>query len=338
MEKEYRNKELPIREEDFNKFIENDFIGDDFTDQLEWAMLMISGKFKQMRFAEYLSPITASHFDKAYLFTKSSHGLDKKIIISAPFSGMAATPEIFPLINVKVMTISDIILLQKIKEIDSLNKRKLNIKHRYAFEYSYAIYGKDTESFYGRKDGYGVNPSFFNLLNSLNNKDDKIDKSKYTVSSLPVPIPLHSNYYFPSDILRHADEDMLLDAYTAITNAYQVALSMYYEWCIYIKEYDNIGLIIPIEPSMLSEIYKTSITKFDNPKRMIHFVKDHYRRKIARENEDYSIYVHKYLRGEYKFDYRSFRTDIIPPRYDLNRVKTRKKFIKPEEDSNKIIY
>ena len=109
--------------------------------------------------------------------------------------------------------------------------------------------------------------------------------------------------------------------------SYQVALSLYYEWSIYIKEYDNIGLVIPINPEILSEIYKTSLLEFENKKRMIHFVKDHYRRKKADVNQDYSVFIQKYLRGENKFNYKGFKAEIIPPKYDLNRVKTRKTFI-----------
>jgi hypothetical protein len=64
---------------------------------------------------------------------------------------------------------------------------------------------------------------------------------------------------------------------------------------------------------------------------MLHFVREHYRRKIANTNEDYSIFVNKYLRGEHKFDYRNFYAEIIPPKYDLLRAKTKKKFIDANE-------
>ena len=68
-EKSYRNKDMMLSESEFNEAVTNDFIGQDFTEQLEWAMLMIQSNFKQLRFAEYLPAVTANHFDKAYLMS-----------------------------------------------------------------------------------------------------------------------------------------------------------------------------------------------------------------------------------------------------------------------------
>ena len=146
---------------------------------------------------------------------------------------------------------------------------------------------------------------------------------------IPTPIPLIPGYVFPENAIKFLRKEEILDYCTLIAFSYQVAMSMYYEWNIYIKEYDNIGITIPIEPSILSEVYKTSMLKFEDKKRMIHFVKDHYRRKVANPNEDYSVYVQKYLRGENKFNYKGFIAEIIPPKYDLNRIKTKKKFVDP---------
>jgi hypothetical protein len=122
-------------------------------------------------------------------------------------------------------------------------------------------------------------------------------------------------------------KNQIVDVMRLIAMSYQVAMSMYYEWSIYIKEYDNIGLIVPIEPQILSELYKTSLIKFESKKQMVHFVKGHYRRKPAASSEDYSVFVNRYLRGEHRFNYRGFYAEVIPPKYDLLRARTKKKFV-----------
>jgi len=319
-EKTYINKDLYNEsEQSFYNNVNNDFIGDDFIEQLEWSMLIIQNNFKQIRLAPYIPDVTASHFDKAFLM---SSGLNDNIKFLTPFSDSQVTPDIFPMINIKFMTILDTISLAKIKEMDIRQKSQLGVKNKYSYEYSMAFYRKDTESFYATKEGYGVNKSFFNLGNI-----DKITKN-----DIPNPISLHPNYRVPDNAFLYLPNEQIVQIIKHISMAYQVAMTMYYEWTVYIKEYDNIGFTIPIEPGLLSEIYKTSILNFDDKKRMLHFVRDHYRRKPKSDNNDYSIYVSKYLRGEYKFNYRGFYAEIIPPKYDLNRVKTKKKFINTLSD------
>ena len=313
-EKEYLNKDLVGSEEDFGKSLTNDFIGDSFEEQLEWAMLMISCKFKQFKFADYMPMVTINHFDKSYLLTAD---LNKNQKFFAPFTDLQVTPEMFPNLNIKAMTIDNMIQLHKIKELDMVQKRNLHVTRKHAYEMSTAIYKKDTECFYGIRNGYQLNKNFFNP-----------DQSTHTMSDYPSPISLDPRYDvdtrgFDSDV------DMITDISQSIAISYQIAMSVYYEWAIYIKEYGNIGFVIPIDPIILSEMYKTSMLKFENRKRMIHFVREHYRRNVSLTNAEYDVFVSKHLRGNQKFEHNGFLVEIIPPRYDLNRVKTRKKFIDP---------
>lgn len=312
--KEFINKDLIQNKSDFYSTVTNDFIGDDFIEQLEWAMLLIQSKFKQVKFAEYLSPVSANHFDKAFLM---SCNLNDNIKFFAPQTSLQVSPEIFPLLNIKMMMIDETISLLKVKEMDALSKRGLQISRKYAFEFSSAFYKKDTECFYGQNNGYELNNSFFRLN----------EKENLEFSDLPKPISLHPNYTFPKNAIKYLSAEDVIEITNKISMAYQVAMSMYYEWSIYIKEYNNVGFVIPIDPKILSEIFKTSMMNFENKKMMLQFVKSHYRRKIASENEDYSVFVRKYVRGEHKFNYRGFYAEIIPPKYDLNRLKTKKKFI-----------
>lgn len=332
--KSYLNKDLTGQSDDqFDESMKNDFIGEGFVDQLEWAMLMISGKFKQLRMAEHLPPISKNHFDKSYLIAGGVDEVARKDTqYYLPFRDMQASPDIFPNINMKYMTIHDTVSLTKVRELPAQDKRGLLTNSKYVFALSQAFYKKDTESFYGVTQGWGVNPGFFKLLSS---DDTTINDIPNPVSLKPGYLPGKSNRDILHEMTENKDEDATFwheSVFIPISMAYQIALSMFYEWCVYIKEYDNIGLVLPIDPSILSEIYKTSMLKFEDKKRMLHFVRDHYRRKVADPKEDYSVYVRRYLRGEYKFDYRGFYTEIIPPKYELNRVTTRKKFTDPDKD------
>ncbi|CAN5465450.1 hypothetical protein BH09BAC6_BH09BAC6_36850 [soil metagenome] len=315
------NKDLSLTEEQFNQAVMNDFIGTDFVDRLEWAMLMIQQNFNQMRLAEYLPAVTRNHFDKAYLMAGGEDALNGNVKFFRPFTDLQATPEIFPDLNIKVMTFEETIQLNKVKQIDLRTKQVLRSKLQYAFEISSAFYNKNTEAFYGFKSGYELNKGFFALGDKLENED------KIHFANIPNPISMHPNYTMPRNAVTLLPTQQIVDVMRLIAMSYQVAMSMYYEWSIYIKEYDNIGLIVPIEPAILSELYKTSLMKFENKKQMVHFVKEHYRRKVATPDEDYSVFVSRYLRGEHRFDYRGFYAEVIPPKYDLVRAKTRKKFI-----------
>jgi hypothetical protein len=315
------NRDLSITEEQFEKAITNDFTGNGFIDQLEWAMLTIQQNFKQMFLEKHLPPITRSHFDRAYLMAGGQDSLNDNVRFFRPFTDLQANPEIFPDLNIKVMTLNETIQLNKVKQIDLRTKKILRSKLQYAFEMSTAFYNKDTESFYGFRDGYEMNRGFFNLSQKFSSSDN------VNFTELPNPISLHPNYMLPKNAVTLLPRDQVINVMKIIAMAYQVAFSMYYEWCIYIKEYDNIGLIVPIEPGILSELYKTSLIKFDSRKQMVHFVKEHYRRKVAGLGEDYSVFVNRYLRGEHRFDYRGFYTEIIPPKYDLIRAKSKKKFV-----------
>jgi hypothetical protein len=313
----YKSKDLIISKEKFFDTVDTSFIGDDFEAQLEWAMLMIQSNFNQISVGRHLKEISRMQFDKAYLLSAS---LKERQSFFKPLGSLQATPEMFPLLNIRTMTIGDTVTLQRYKELTHEQKRHLDIKRKYAYERTLAFYKTDTEAFYGKSEGYELNPSFFNnlIINGSSIKD------------FPNPISLQPNYHYPENAIKYCEPQSIAEASIGIATAYQVAFSMHYEWSIYIKEYDNIGIIIPIEPQMLSEIYKTSLMRFENKKSMIHFVKEHYRRKSTIDNnQDFSVYVNKYLRGEYKFDYKGFKAEIIPPKYELIRAKTKKKFIDP---------
>ena len=333
--KSYINKDIVDQTEDqFYDSCYNDFINDDFISELEWAMIITQGRMKQTHFMEGHPHITINHFDKCHLWGRSENELidAKKYNFLQPFGKYQANPEIFPYVNFKVLMINEeYISLQKIRELTPEQKRGIihSKTYKHIYEASTAIWDKYKESFYGDIEGYAVNPRFFKLEElAEDERKQKIWKNLF------YPVSLVKGSFIPDSVMdayvtRNTDwyNEWILNMWKTISMAYQVALTDYYNWMIYIKEYDNIGFIIPIDPIILSEIYKTSMMKFENRKAMLHFVKEHFRRKRKDINDDYTVFVNKYLRGENKFNYRGFCAEIIPPKYDLNRVKTKKKFI-----------
>jgi hypothetical protein len=382
-EKEYLNKNLisGTDEQFFNSF-KNDWIGDDFVEQLEWAMLMTrTSNFQSIKAGNHLIPTTRNSFDKAFLMTGS---LKDNLQFIKPLSGYQANPEMFPLLNMKVMGIGDQINLIKLKELTISDKSLLKVKNKYAFELTEAIYRKQDEEFYCTKHGYSFKHKFFdNDMSAWENLKERFDalNEKYCIGNpdkfkkkYPEAIPAGKGWTLPEEhpdmiyyrnehkaikdaianfehidphpfslvpgyevILNgwHEDRELIYEIFRKVAMIYQVALTMYYEWSIYIKEEGNIGFVIPVDPYILKDMYHTSMLKFDSGKRMLHFVRDHYRRKQADGNADYSIYIQKYLRGEHNFSYNGFSVSIIPPRYDLNRAKTRKQFIDPIQNTIK---
>lgn len=324
--KQYTNLDLIVPEKDFKEAITQDFIDDSFIDQVEWAMLMVQQRMKQMFHSENTKEVSMNMFDKAYLLGSGIDEVATKLQFAKGFDEWQATPQIFPNLNMKIMNISSegddgIVYLSKVRELAPIDKRGLDIKLRYAYDYSLAFFNKKTEAFYALREGYCVNDKFFK-------KDLLTDGEK--VTDLIKPFSLRRGYYTQHQITWYSDDIVQLTL-RQINMAYQIALTMYYEWSLYIKDVNSIGLIIPIDPIILSDIYDTSLLKFENRKAMLHFVREHYRSRPMAIIKDYSVFVNRYLRGEYKFDYRGFSAEIIPPKYDLNRVKTRKKFINPNE-------
>ena len=114
--------------------------------------------------------------------------------------------------------------------------------------------------------------------------------------------------------------------------SYQVALTGYYEWFVYIREDDNgLGVKIPILPEASKEIFALrDVPRGAQRKKAIcNFVSEHYRTvgEGRFSEEDRKVLVKKHFRGENKFNWRGLQVNIIPSEYDLNRVKTTKKFI-----------
>lgn len=333
LEKVYTNADLQQSKHDFFQSVTNDFIDDDFIAKLEWGMLLCQSRFKQMKTGAYKLEESLNSYDKAILL---SDDLNKGMKVLSPIESQQVTPEIFPFINIKSYNVGETIGLHKVQELRAEFKRGLWYTKKYVYKVSGSFYKKDTESWYSNIDGYQINPGFFGIVNQFlslnelsfdeNGESDEVRNQMKKLAPYFQPISLKGAYRIKDNSLTYISPLIIWDVIKRISMFYQLALTMYYEWSMYIKEYDNIGFVIPIDPAILKELFTNSMAKFETRKNMLHFVRDHYRRKPKTNEDNYSVYVNKYLRGETKFDYRGFYAEIIPPKYDLNRVKTKKTF------------
>lgn len=303
------NKDLyGLSESEFANSLNTNFIPDDFDGKLEWALLLLQEKFAPARLTPYLPDVNASTFNNAFLL------INDDIKFLNPFLAESAGPNIFKEINIKSMTIGkDGIQLQKLKELNLEEKRHVSFKNRnkYIYKHDLAYYKSDTEKFYSLSSGYTCGDDVFNK-----------PYKEITQLNFINPIELNGNYKLNGK----TDVNELAEIYLSVKMAYSIALSMYYEWTLLLKDNKSIRITIPFNPNILKEMFATSMLKFESRKKFIHFVTDHYRRLPNKSEDDYSVYVKKYLRGENKFNHNGFEAIVQPPQYDLNRIKSNKKF------------
>ncbi|WP_027384907.1 hypothetical protein [Epilithonimonas caeni] len=316
----YRNADLFLESEsDFKKNVKNVFTTEDFSRQLDLAMYLSKSKFKQLFFNQHNKNITVNTFDKAFLMSSAFDSDLSNMGIYAPLSDMQANPKMFPSINLKFMHIGETITFQKMKYLSMLERRGLDVKNQHAYKYTYAFYHNDKDSFYAGEFGIGVNNSLFDV-----NLLEESKKEIINTSLLPTQFCIYPGYVQNFNQKEYWNSQEVVNDIKRVLISYNIMMSLYYEWSIYIKEKDGMGFILPIDSDKIKECFDSSIFRFEERKRVIHFVKDHYRKKPRTNSEDLSVYVQRYLRGENKVIYKDFKTEIIPPRYDLNRIKTKK--------------
>ena len=96
-EKEYLNKDLYMKSfEEFSKETKN-FVGPNFEEQLEWAMLLVQQKFQQVRIGATQKVITRNTYNKSFLLNQET----SNVSVFKPFTDLQVGPDIFPNINIK---------------------------------------------------------------------------------------------------------------------------------------------------------------------------------------------------------------------------------------------
>lgn len=306
----------------------------DFIENLEWALLFLDShqKCSPWGYSELKEDcFNLNTFDGAWLFAVDRlGGMGDDLKFLAPKTTCQATINMFKTFNVKVFDFGArkvenekdrMLYMQKFRVMDPKEVRHLRQYAPYIVEDRLAF--MDAACKWYTKGQYRA---------ALPTKVD-VDGNPITITC-PIPVTLNPNYYITQkavrDFIRSEDFQKESDRLNMMIN---VRLTAYYEWFVYIRENEkSIGVKLPVAPENAKEIFALrDIPEGQKRKKAIcHFVKEHYRNVRTRpeyDEEKRQALVKQHLRGETKFNWRGLQVNIIPAEYDLNRIKTRKKFL-----------
>lgn len=323
--KEYANAELARLSYDefcdkFNPQVPSH--GNDFLDHLEMGLLYLNGDktghtYRHNETNENTFRINT--FDGAWLLNAKKVGTDgKDVIFFKPFTDLQATLSMFKTFNVKIFKWGSgedgMTSLQKWRLMDGKETRHIKFR-RDILEHRMAFLSKDEK--------------WYTLGEYRYSKAIVKDRSLVNV---PIPLCYNPNFiYKDADVKTYMNSDDYIQELDNFNMFVNIRLTAYYEWFVYIREDDkSLGIKIPIAPESSKDVFALrNIKEGDSRKRAIcNFVREHYRTiKTDYNEEERQVLVKQHLRGESKFNWRGLQVNIIPSEYDLNRIKTRKKFV-----------
>jgi hypothetical protein len=321
MVKTYKNSEL--LNEDFI-LAKLPPIRSEFIAKLENSLMFLNYKDLNMWHSEAKNKVHLKNFDGSWLIDISLKHKENEGFCFNPFDKeLQVTPDIFPNMNIKTLNLSgDIAQMTKHRFLNQKEKRHLE-NYRYLFSQKMAFLDYGKQKWWTDENGFGFN---------------KINRTDNSTIMLPMPCSLKPGYIVDklavSKIVKQSLEDKDSAYIHAIKNfhmALQLSLTYYYEWSCYICEDDNsLGVRIPIHPSSSKDVFvmRNIPEGTKRKKAIVNFVKDHYRTITDFRGEEREILIKKHFRGELKFNWRGLKVSIIPSEYDLNRIKTKKKFKK----------
>lgn len=295
-----------------------------FIDNLEWALLYLNAEktASPIRYNEMKESLfNLNTFDGAWLIDVDRVGSDEKngLGFFRPLGTCQATLNMFKDFNVKIFGLGAgdkdaMTYLQKFRLMEPKEVRHIKGLPK-VIERRYAVISKD-EKWYTTGD-YQLNKEI---------------EMNGNIVSVPVPTSINPNYYIrKEDISEHIKSPEYMELVKQYNMAMNVKLTGYYEWFVYIKEDEkSLGVKIPVAPEAAKEVFALRETQEGarRKKAICHFVKEHYRTVKSEYNEEErQTLVKQHLRGETKFNWRGLQVHIIPAEYDLNRIKTKKKFV-----------
>lgn len=314
----YKNVEL--QKTDLSQFshptLRNEFIA-----KLENAIMFLNFESLNMWHNESKKPINLKTFDGSWLVDYSLNHDEEKGFAFPPFGDLQVTPEMFPDLNIKFLNLSsDVINMFKYKFLTNEEKRGLD-KFKYIISEKVAVLDYSKSRWFTNELGYGLN-SETKLADGLK-------------AYLPIPTSLSDGHFIlKSDISKFISEgckssdSFYIQTIKTFNMALNLNMTYYYEWSCYIKENEkSIGIRIPIHPSSSKDIFSMRDSN-DRKKAIVNFVKDHYRTITDINGSERDILIQKHFRGDLKFNWRGLEVHITPSQYDLNRIKTTKKFRK----------
>lgn len=294
----------------------------DFIENLEWALLYLNvdKAGHPLRYSEVKNNcFYMNTFDGAWLISVDRLGTSEEngLKFLNPASEQAML-NMFPEFNMKFFNLGnteDLTMLNKVRLLPSKEIRHIKGSSKY-IEFRQAIISKD-EKWYTTGNHYAEYVTRINGVNSLTLLPQTIDP----------------NYcYTKKAIKEYVESDSFKETNRVYTMSLNMKLTAYYEWFVYIRENDkSLGVKIPVAPEASKEIFalRNVPEGAARKKAICNFVKEHYRVTKNEYNEEFrQTLVKQHFRGETKFNWRGLQVNIIPAEYDMNRVKSKKKFIK----------
>lgn len=105
--------------------------------------------------------------------------------------------------------------------------------------------------------------------------------------------------------------------------ACSVAFSLRYEWLVVIGAEDNASILVPVERMACKELFRLRDIPEGKARRaaLLHFVTQHWKRSRSQAPaEDPAVFVREHLRGQTKFTWNGLTCEVIPPKYDVERL------------------
>jgi hypothetical protein len=112
------------------------------------------------------------------------------------------------------------------------------------------------------------------------------------------------------------DSDLMLTAAEA-------AFVRRYAWAVAIGTGDSPTIRVPVDKDSVKEIFRLRDAPEGKQRRaaLLHFVTKHWKRsKSQAPTEDPAVFVREHLRGQTKFNWNGLTCEVIPPKYDVERL------------------
>jgi len=342
--KYYKNKELvDDKSLDWSVF-DMPIVTGDFIEQLEWTLMYLNFKNSMYGLRENEKQYHFKEFDGAWLSGQGRLGVDEEkddmMFLNPGY--LQATPDMFDSIHVKTFYLrtneDNFNGIESWKYIPQKDHRHLPHFRNIVRERSASLH--KNEKWYLHESYYRLEDSSrkIKFTESDETNEQLRDLLKELGLFIPINISFDPNYViYEKSIWSHylltgdkRDIESYVDLVKRLNFMFNLRLSSYYEWFIYIRENDDsIGFKVPIRPGASKEIFALRDTNpgGNRKKAICNFVKEHLRTigKNELTNEEVQTTIKKHIRGETKFNWRGLQVNVIPSEYDINRLNSKTK-------------
>lgn len=113
------------------------------------------------------------------------------------------------------------------------------------------------------------------------------------------------------------------NAIAALVGAASVKFTLRYEWRVNIGPESGGSMNVVVGRESVPEIFRLRDVPEGKSRRsaLLHFVSQHWKRSRGQApTEDPAVFVREHLRGQTKFSWNGLRCEVMPPRYDVERL------------------